>query len=183
VLPTQSDTPNRINGGSCSTPCPLITFNENDYDNSDRLAKGLAVCSFIVTVFLLSTWLIFPEKRKQKYVLNFFITVFIISILCMVNAFGPYSPHVASVGCANNSREIEQADGGWCVFESVVINFATISGFYWWLINAIDVCLKVVFNFRPSTGSKQMKIKEGIYLSLGWGLGIISTIVTTKIHT
>jgi hypothetical protein len=46
----------------------------------------------------------------------------------MVNVFGPYSPHVASVGCANNSREVEQADGGLCVFESVVINFATISG-------------------------------------------------------
>jgi hypothetical protein len=54
-------------------------------------------------------------------------------------------------------------------------------GFYWWLINALDVCLKVVFNFRPSTGSKQMKIKEIIYLSLGWGLGIISTIVNKKI--
>jgi hypothetical protein len=65
VLPIQSNTPNRINGGSCSTPCPLITFNESDYNNSDRLARGLAVCSFILTVFLLSTWLVFPEKRKQ----------------------------------------------------------------------------------------------------------------------
>jgi len=108
------------------------------------------------------TWVIFKQKRQQKLVLYFNVSILMIE--CMLLSFvidRGGTKHVAGVGCKDNSQQVDKtSDGGWCIIGGVLVLYAVMVSTGWWFFSAADLFLKIVLTWRPLETSRANKMKK-----------------------
>jgi len=163
VIPADPNAPT-LAGGVCGLPCPILVFSEEDYNNVDILQTTLVVISFLFSVWTASTWIIFKQKRAQKYVLYFNVSIVYITVILL--SFVIYrggGKHVAHMGCKDNSQTYDTNGWNWCIVGGAMVVFGVMHSVSWWLISALDLFLKIVLQWRPMETSKANKAKELFY--------------------
>ena len=111
--------------------------------------KTVSGLSLITCTFVFLTWLVHPKKRagKGRYVFAFNTSIFALS-LCVLIPQTLNNRHVASFGCKDNSQNIDQSDGGYCVFSAVVLFYFIMTTCIWWWLQSCDLVLTLVLNWR-----------------------------------
>ncbi len=137
VIPDNPEAP-LIDGINCAAPCPTLIFSDTDYDEVTAFVcqhsasrselmtelccvlwqmRAISGLSFIACTFVFLTWLVHPKKRagKGRYVFAFNISIFMLSLVVLIST-GSSPDRTARFGCKNNSQDVDQGDGGYCIF-------------------------------------------------------------------
>ena len=174
------DSVNAILGGSCALPCPSIVFSRDDWAKANRFVIGFVVASFITSLFLWLTWVIFPVKRKQTNTLMFNSCTLWLSftmVIMSIHAGG----HPSQISCQNDSEYNTQSQGGMCLFTSMMFFFFSIAGVGFWFTASFDLYLKIVLNLKIDM-LKQKKLNR-LYMALGWGMPGLLLIIALGTHS
>jgi hypothetical protein len=162
---------------SCALPCRSVAYSEEQYHQSENLMYATNLLSFPLLVFMITTWVLFDEKRGQRFILYFVICCFINSFAMFVSV----CQGMFQVMCRNISTPETTADRvSWCTINGVLIYYSALSGSCWWFIQAFDLWLKVMMDYRPSLRGK--KHKDLIYMCMGWIMPLISIAIMSIQH-
>jgi hypothetical protein len=184
VVPQNPSTKSRINGGGCATPCRSLLFTSEQYANADLFFKVLGSISIVLSTFLIATWLVFPEKRKQRMVLYFNSIIFLgnfflLILFCYTQANGIL---LIDVLCKDNTDLINTTDGGFCIFFAVVELYCIQCVIFWWGCSAVDLWLKVCMNFRPNLHTDEYDFKDMIFHIVCWGVPAFDIILLASLQ-
>ena len=148
---------------SCALPCRSVAYSEEQYHQSQNLMYATNLMSFPLLLFMIATWVLFDEKRGQRFILYFVICCFINSLAMFVSV----CQGMFQVMCRNISTPETTTDRvSWCTINGFLIYYSALSGTVWWFVQAFDLWLKVVLDYRPSV--EVQKRKHTIYLVCGW---------------
>eukprot|EP01006_Ploeotia_vitrea_P018848 TRINITY_DN50657_c0_g1_i1.p1 TRINITY_DN50657_c0_g1~~TRINITY_DN50657_c0_g1_i1.p1 ORF type:complete len:1148 (+),score=663.08 TRINITY_DN50657_c0_g1_i1:474-3446(+) len=166
---------NAVSGSSCALPCTVPLLPRKDLDAAYELTTVLLAISMPLVLFMVTTWLIFPEKRKQRYILYFCICIVFVNVALWISLFQGVDGW-ERVRCRNISEFYLFGDGlTWCALQGVVLHYGTIGAVMWWGIQSFDVYLKAVRGVRLFGAEKERK--ELIYHCLGWGVPLLCCVV------
>jgi hypothetical protein len=167
-----------IPGTSCAFPCPSFQYNANDNTAADVIMLVNSTISFVLTLFLLVSWLILPSKRNQYMILYFNAIMFVLSSMLFINSIGKKTGVFSATGCVNNSESIDQnnystAKGGyWCIGSAIIFTFCTFAAANWWSLISLELFFKLVLQrTQPST------CRSLLYHLYGFGVPILVTVL------
>ena len=174
VKPDDANWPT-IMDGACSDPCPMLIWTRDEYKHMDRLAIGVAVTSLICSFILALTWLVFPQHRSKRYILYLTLSIFIFTLVNFITFELPTGDQtVAESLCATNTNERHMK--GWCAFQGIVFSYLVGTAVSWWLVQAVDLFMKVVMSVKIVPGSTFEVRREILFQLFAWGLPLIPTI-------
>lgn len=155
---------------SCTTTCPSALFSQADWDSSDVVMNVCSVFSFVLNLFAMLTYLIFPEKRKMsRILLTLLCTLFALSFAFFLVTCVMKGRH-QDVGCVRNGAGIDTQTTqpvSLCNFESFMIIWAATAVAYLWASMCVDVASKTVFNVRHTPERQRLVDFTLIGISFG----------------
>jgi len=170
---------------SCAIPCPSPVFLDSEWQTVHREILGLSVISFVMCLFMLLTWIIFPVKRQQSHLLMFNVCIFSLAVSFLFGFAAvkgqsqplgvPGSGTIAQIGCKNNSERISQADGGYCVWQGFWIHYFSNAAAMWWAILTLDLYAKIVLGLKQTPAQK--KKWSYFYHGAAWGFSAFLSII------
>lgn len=165
-------------GGSCGIPCPVPLYSKSEYEMSDNILFIFSLMSFMCATFLFFTWTVFSEKRKNWHVWALTGCFFAVN-MSLFFSFSVPTDHGRSgfvnMSCKNNVEGIDFSYGGYCVFQAFCIIYFGLAGVIWWLLQGLDLYLKIVL--RWSLNADQEFRKHIAFSSTGWGLPLIMSLI------
>ena len=180
VRSSSGESVNAILGGSCALPCPSIVFSRDDWSRANRFVIGFIVASFVTSLFLWLTWVIFPVKRKQTNTLMFNSCTLWLSFTMLIMSIHS-GGRPSTISCMNDSDYNTQSQGGMCLYVSMCFFFFSIAGVGFWFTASFDLYLKIVLNLKIDM-IKQKKLNRA-YMSLGWGMPGVLLIIALGTHS
>jgi hypothetical protein len=119
-----------------------LIWTTSEWDQAVSVMLGFGWPSFIMTTFLMITWIVFPSKRKQQYLLCFNVCIWFISWNVL---FANYQANdMRKVGCIDNARPSKMSDGGYCLMQSMFLHFFVLAAAAWWTVISVDLWMKIV---------------------------------------
>jgi len=163
-----------ILGGTCAEPCPILMWTESEYKKMDIMSEVLGIISLLTSAFITLTWIVFPKMRQKQYIFWFFVCSFFLSLFLWIGLRLRGSDVAASTHCKSPTEEYQM--GGYCIFQGMTTIYFLISGTAWWMIQSLDIFLKVVLEIRFLDGSTESTIREIAYHVFAWGIGAVCVI-------
>jgi len=160
---------------SCATPCVSFFFTESQWVSTEVAFTVICVLSLLANTFVLLTWTLFAEKRKQKFVQYFIGNVWGVSFAMVMGivSMATSGYRLRDITCFDNANTNQQqlTSGALvCVTQGVVIFWCVHSGVAWWTLQAVDLFQKIVQNrrFNYSTPAGIWRIRIFHLFGFGW---------------
>ncbi len=157
-----------ILGGPCALPCPMVMWTEDEYKITDDVADVATSISLVVSIFLTVTWIAFPQQRQKRYALYFILNLTAMNFVYWLGLRLRGDKTGAGSFCETNANEYHMK--GYCLFQAMVMLYSVLGGIAWWMIQAVDLFLKVYLQKRFPKGSREETVKEYIFHGVAWGL-------------
>jgi len=164
--------------GRCNRKCPIPTWTRAEYRDMERWADAFGTVSLVLSIFLLTTYLISPENRKKGYIVNFIAAATWTNFWFWlgIRLKGSHQLTVESL-CKSNAEEVHFT--GFCLVQGVAVLYGMLACFLWWSIQAVDIMLKVVFSVGLDDEAPSSISRRWIYRIIGWGVPLVPVIVAT----
>ena len=149
-------------------------MSHDEWVEGDRFFTGFVVTSFITSLLLWLTWVIFPIKRKQSNTLMFNTCTVVLSFT-MLMIIMKTNGKPSQISCKNESEYMTQDDGGMCLFQAMVFFYFTLAGVAFWCVSSIDLYMKIVLNKKIDM-IKQKRLNR-LYMICGWSIPFLLLII------
>ena len=130
--------------------------------------------SFISLCLILTTWTLFPSKRRQHHLHMFLLCQFIISLLFLSSLIST-SSHSSNLGLDSFTESTTPTPTTTCIAQASLLVFFVNAGVFWWVLIAFHLFMKVVLHIRLT--SQQHNTATLIYHVISWGVSLILTAV------
>ena len=155
-------------GMCCNYPCMLPFYSDAEYATFKRWIAALNVIGALCGAHFVTTYLVFEDRKHLKATLYFAWTSLIVSLTLMMNGFASNE----ALFCSSRTESKTQKDGGYCLFQGMVITFAGLTGTLWWLCQAHNLFLRVYME------KKNVRHVMRRYHVLSWGYPAFVVLIT-----
>eukprot|EP00514_Thraustochytrium_sp_LLF1b_P011720 CAMPEP_0184559396 /NCGR_PEP_ID=MMETSP0199_2-20130426/46407_1 /TAXON_ID=1112570 /ORGANISM="Thraustochytrium sp., Strain LLF1b" /LENGTH=516 /DNA_ID=CAMNT_0026956683 /DNA_START=295 /DNA_END=1842 /DNA_ORIENTATION=- len=127
----------------------------DDADQFVVLQTVVGTLGFLGSLFLVLTWGLFPQKRKQH--LTFWFSVCsLVNSLCVIIGLGATGGDLDELLCKDGIQPNTQSDGiSLCVVLSALFIFFGTGQCVWWGFTAVDLYRKIVLGKRNTMREKK----------------------------
>jgi len=126
----------------CSLGCPLPLISDSEYRGLEIMMSVFGWISFVLTAFLIATYLIDKTKRVYPAILPLFF-VFCINGTSFAFCLGNMVGH-EDVWCENDATPYDFG-GGACTVQGIIWVYFTMAGVFWWTVIAVNLMLMLVW--------------------------------------
>ena len=163
-----------VGGSPCALPYRSLLWSASDWAEGDRLMVGFSSVSFVSLCAILTTWTLFPSKRRQHHLHMFLLCQFVISLL-FVSSLITTSSHPSTLGLDSFPQSTTPTSTTTCIAQASLLVFFVNAGVFWWVLIAFHLFMKVVLHIRLTT--KQHNTATFVYHIISWGVSLILTAV------
>ena len=146
TIPVEDGAQGMQPGFCCNYPCILPFYSDAEYDEMANAQQGYTTFGFFCGLLFLATFMMFKAKRKMYMIINFLICSLAIAFVFMVTSYIPRN----EMFCRNPTQTKTQADGGFCLVQSITLVFFGMAGTAWWFCKAHDLFVRVYRERRIS---------------------------------
>ena len=149
VVPNKEDPRTTwVPGTGCAVSCKVPVWTKEEWRSISILNAVLAWTGFPLLIFLIMTWTLDKERKKQYLVVCFatFSSIATLS-MCAVTLI-PFE----DAFCATNAVPYDESDGAtFCAVQSMMFVFSGLGTAASWTMLSLDLFLKVVLGFRHTS--------------------------------
>jgi len=156
-------------GICCQQRCEGHAFSDENYAQIGLAQRVISTLSFILSSFVLATWITAKSKRSQKFLFLFTFASWNASVALMAGAWA--GPDIRTIGCKDRTTPMEQSDGGICLFQGIWLIYWVLCACCFWLVQALDLYLRVV------KGRRSLDHMNKYYYVLSWGLPLVLLVI------
>ena len=137
-----------IPGSGCALSCRPHMITNEEFHNIEILSYVMAWIGLPMVIFLLVTWIMDTEKRKQYLVICFGLMSLVPTTIVASSPFLAFKKKF----CATNAVSFDKTDGvTFCSVEIGATDYANVGMTTSWFLLAFDLFLKVVMNVRNTS--------------------------------
>ena len=144
---------NYVDGTNCAEKCKSSIWTNNEWDILETLMTIVLCIGMPLDIIVILTFSLNKEKRSQYFVLYFGLCSFIAQIARVPALFYTFE----QVHCKNNAVPIGYKDGlALCNVQSFMFLYGCIGGCMCWMLQSIDLYLKVVLKITCTRKYKKL---------------------------
>lgn len=175
VIPDNPSDPRTqwIPNTGCAIACKIPLFTDSEWDSFIFLARLVSYIGLLLVLLLLFTQLIDPVKRMQHMVTCLaFVSMVHTVMSCITHSYDPNDRL-----CVDNNVPYEASDGLWniCAVQSFFNIFVTYAVGICWLMQSIDLTIRIDSIILWTTGSTEVKSYWKVYVGC---IVVVPTILT-----
>ena len=147
VVPEKPEDPRVIwiLGSGCAMSCKIPVWTPQIWNEMFIVNVVASTVGLFGVLLLILTWLSNKEKRKQYLVLCFALSSLFATIPYFIAIFFSFE----ELFCSNNASPIDYTDGtNICNAQSFLLVYSALAAFNSWMIQSIDLYLKVCLNLN-----------------------------------
>ncbi len=132
----------------CALPCPGVTFLEEEEKRFFGFLFGFSLASTVCGILYLAVSFSDPQIMKKINTHNLIPLLFclqsVLIAVCLMISLIPFLDDPFGLFCVSDVVLKEQRDGGWCLFQAVLLAYTPNVAGCWWLCLAYDLYQRVV---------------------------------------
>ena len=134
-----------VEGTGCALSCRLPTLTASEWHIILQLSGVVAYIGLVLCILLVLSWLRDKEKRKQYLLILYVLYSALLATTFVVFSFRSFFTNF----CVTNAVPIDESDGiNLCSAQAVIFVFSGLGTITCWMLLAVDLYLKIVFNYR-----------------------------------
>lgn len=162
-------------GGSCKDPCPSFVITSDEWDVAETIFNIFSPLSFIFSLFVFLTWVIFPKTRKHSSIIYVVSNTLAISVAELLGVFYSRNGKIRNISCSDHANTWGQSGSlSYCVIQAFVFFYCSNSAVAWWFLQALDLYNSVVHQIFKKV-NKKTKIRY--YMAWGFVWPLVATII------
>ena len=163
-----------IAGTGCTTPYRSLLWSASDWQQGDHLMLGFTTVSFASLCLILTTWTLFPSKRRQHHLHMFLLCQFMIALVFLSSLIST-SNRPSAIGLPSFDATDPSPSSPLCLYQASLLIFFVNAGVFWWTFIAFHLFIKVVLHIRLT--SSQQNISTLAYHATSWLVSAVLTLV------
>ena len=169
-----SDYGSGIGGTPCTVPYRSLLWSASEWRQGDQLMLGFTCVSFLSLCLTLTTWTLFPSKRRQHHLHMFLLCQFIVSLV-FVSSLASTHNHPSSIGLPSFTSPNPSPTSSLCLYEASLLVFFVNAAVFWWTFIALHLFIKVALHVRLT--SQQQNLATTFYHTVSWLVSLILTLI------
>ncbi|ORY37677.1 hypothetical protein BCR33DRAFT_449390 [Rhizoclosmatium globosum] len=173
--PPAASIPGQSCNGPCCVPCPQVhqLYDPTSIQSFNIFYQILVVLSFLGSVFLVSSYIVFPHKRAFPGAIMFYFSLGM--LLLHINQMSIVGSDGYRTSCIDAITEAKQSNSPGCAIQSFVQTFSAMYLIYWIILFMFNLHLTVVW--KTDWFSERMVLLNviGVLYGLVPAIGILAT--------